>query len=114
MSGRPVPPQQGDEVELFRRYAERLRRVTQLEVRTTPEIIDDACAFAWVQLLAHQPSRPTVFPWLKTVATREAIRLDAMARRLLAYEEERASTQFPSLTPNRGDVEEAQGMMEVR
>jgi RNA polymerase sigma factor (sigma-70 family) len=114
MSDSGVPPQRGDEQALFEKYADRLRRVTQIEVRTTPEIIDDACAFAWVQLLAHQPERPTVFPWLRTVARREAIRLDGMARRLLAYEEERAGLEFPRMTPNRGDVEEAQEMIEVR
>ena len=114
MSERPVPPQKGDEVALFERYADRLRRATQLEVRTTPEIVDDACAFAWVQFLAHQPRRETAFPWLKKVAQREAIRLDGMARRLLAYEEERAGTQFPQMAPNRGDIDETQGMIEVR
>ena len=40
--------QQGDEHELFMRYAERLQAHVKRAVRTEPEIVDDACAFAWV------------------------------------------------------------------
>lgn len=47
------------------------------------EHIADACAFAWHQLLTHQPNRETVFAWLATVARRKAIKLDQLQRRQL-------------------------------
>ena len=81
-----APPQQGDETALFERYGARLRRATALNVTTSPEIVDDACAFAWAQLLLHQPRRETVFPWLKAVARNEAFRLDGVARRVVALD----------------------------
>jgi DNA-directed RNA polymerase specialized sigma24 family protein len=82
MSDRPVPPQRRDEQWLFERYDRRLRRATQLAVNTSPDVVDDACAFAWMTLLTHQPRRETVFAWLRTVARREALRLDGLSRRL--------------------------------
>src|SRR5215210_294707 len=42
--GSADPPQQVDEHELFERYADRLQRATSLAIRTTPEIVDYACA----------------------------------------------------------------------
>ena len=82
MSARPVPPQQGDEQALFERYERRLRVATRLAVNTSPDIVDDACAFAWMALITHQPRRETVFPYLKTIARNEALRLDGLARAL--------------------------------
>jgi hypothetical protein len=38
-------------------------------------VIEDACAFAWVELLARQPARTSIVGWLRIVARREAIRL---------------------------------------
>ena len=73
-------PLRGDEAELFAMYDERLRRSVRYAVNTTPENINDACACAWGQLLIYQPERETVFPWLITVAKREAIRLDRQQR----------------------------------
>lgn len=72
----------GDESELYERYGKRLLRVTSLSVNTAADNVDDACSFAWTELVARQPRRETVFPWLKTVARREAIRLDRLSRRL--------------------------------
>jgi RNA polymerase sigma factor (sigma-70 family) len=66
-------PLQGDEEAVFARYSARLRRLTQLSVHTSRDIVDDACAFAWAQFLRHQPRR-------ETVARREALRLDAIER----------------------------------
>ena len=101
----------GDEHALYERYADRLRRMTQLAVNTTRENVNDACAFAWMQLLTHQPRRETVFPWLRTVAKREAVRLDGLAREVdpapgVAGDEW-------ALVPDRRDPEEMQQMVEV-
>ena len=111
MTESAIPPQRGDEHALFERYGDRLRRVTSFAVNTSPEIIDDACAFAWVQLLAHQPDRETLFSWLRTVARREAVRLDGAARGIAPLDEEGAA---PQLVARRGTTEEAEGLLEVQ
>jgi RNA polymerase sigma factor (sigma-70 family) len=38
-------------------------------------LIEDACCFAWLQLLRHQPERENIVGWLRVVARREAFRL---------------------------------------
>jgi RNA polymerase sigma factor (sigma-70 family) len=70
----------GDEDQLYRQHARALRSVLRMKVNTTDDNLDDACAFAWMQLVRCQPRRNTVFAWLRTVATREAIRLDRIER----------------------------------
>ena len=75
-----IPPQQGDEEQLFERYQARLRRRVAFEINTSPEIVDDACAYAWMRLIACQPRRETVYGWLVTVARNEALQLDQAAR----------------------------------
>src|SRR4051794_4727778 len=77
---RDPEPLRGDEAELFALYDERLRRAVRHDVNTTPENINDGCAFAWGRLLIYQPDRHTVLPWLVTVAKRETIRLDRQQR----------------------------------
>ena len=76
----PVAPLLGDEEQLYRTHARKLRSVVRMTVNTTEEIVEDACAFAWLQLVRCQPRRETVFGWLRTVATRAAIRLDRRER----------------------------------
>lgn len=72
MSG---PTQRGDEAELFERYAERLLRAVRRAIGGRRHVAEDACSFAWVQLLRTQPERHSIFPWLCVVATNEARRL---------------------------------------
>src|ERR1700710_948349 len=50
-------PQQGDEAELFALYNDQLMRRVARVVRTSPDIIEDACSIAWAQFLRHQPDR---------------------------------------------------------
>ncbi len=118
MTGHPrYPPQRGDEAELFRRYDKRLRRLTALSVNTTPEIVDDAVNFTWLQLVAKQPRRETAFAWLKTVARNEAIRLDGIARRGVSIEhDERGIEGGPAaqVASRLRTAETAQGMLEVK
>jgi RNA polymerase sigma-70 factor, ECF subfamily len=71
----------GDEAELFAAHHAALRARVCRHVRTSASNVDDACSFAWVQLLRRQPDRATVLEWLTTVAIREAIRLDQHSRR---------------------------------
>jgi DNA-directed RNA polymerase specialized sigma24 family protein len=70
--------------ELFAEHATELRAAVRAAVHTSEANVDDACAFAWLQLVRYQPQRDgngAVFPWLLTAATREAVKLDRRARR---------------------------------
>jgi RNA polymerase sigma factor (sigma-70 family) len=81
-----VPPLRllrGDEAELFRTHEVALRAAVRHQVNTSDAVIEDACSFAWLQLMRRQPNRDTVFAWLRTVAIREAWRLHAQAVREL-------------------------------
>jgi DNA-directed RNA polymerase specialized sigma24 family protein len=75
-----MSPLHGDESELFERYHQRLLRLTAFEIKTSPENIEEACAYAWAQLLVNEVRRDTAFAWLKQVARREAIRLHQLDR----------------------------------
>ena len=46
----------GDEEALYRLHHERLVRVVRRRVGGSHALIEDACSFAWTQLLCHQPS----------------------------------------------------------
>lgn len=108
-----TPPQLGDEERLFRTYDKRLRRATQLAVTTSTDIVDDACAHAWMKLLSNQPRRESVFGWLKVVARNEAIRLDRLERGLARVDA--GSESLPAQpVAQRARVETAQGLLEVR
>src|SRR3954447_25628228 len=65
----------GDEAQLYRRYHAELRQPVRRAVHGPDACVEDACSFAWLQLLRLQPDRATVFGWLRTVAVHEALRL---------------------------------------
>jgi RNA polymerase sigma factor (sigma-70 family) len=66
----------GDEASLFTEHHQALRRSVKAVVHTSAANIEDACSFAWLQLLRYQPERrQELFAWLRTTAVREAIRL---------------------------------------
>jgi RNA polymerase sigma factor (sigma-70 family) len=71
----------GDEDELFARYAARLARIVARQVRTSNANVEDACAFAWLQMLRYQPARETLLSWLVRTGTREAVKLHRQAER---------------------------------
>ena len=77
------PAQRGDETELFLSFNDELLRTVGSMVRTSQQNIEDACTFAWVQFLVHQPDRDRSWKaWLVRVAQREAWTLDRGSRRL--------------------------------
>ena len=81
MSGREERPR-GDEAELYRRLHAPLQRIVRGRVSGPATCVEDACAFAWEQLLRYQPERSgQLFGWLVTVATREGWRLVKIERR---------------------------------
>ena len=83
-------PLRGDEDALFRRYDRQLFHCIRASVRGPDELVQDACAFAWLQLLVHQPDRTTIFAWLKTVAIHEAWQLARRERREASVDAEAA------------------------
>jgi RNA polymerase sigma factor (sigma-70 family) len=71
----PRPPH-GDEADLFREFNPRLARIVQGRTDAPPDIVDDACAFAWQQFMQYQPDRDRHWKaWLVTTAQRELWRL---------------------------------------
>ena len=74
------PPPRGDEAELFARYHDMLLRVVSRRASAPAAVIEDACAFAWAQLLHYQPERDNIVGWLVTVAVREAWTLSRRQR----------------------------------
>lgn len=65
----------GDEADLYRTHHAALHAAVRHAIFGSDEIIDDACSFAWLQLMRHQPKRDTIFAWLRTVAIRHAWQL---------------------------------------
>jgi RNA polymerase sigma factor (sigma-70 family) len=70
-----VPAQRGDEETLYRTHHHRLLTLVARDVSARPQVIEDACAYAWAELLARQPERTSIVGWLRIVARREAIPL---------------------------------------
>src|SRR3954463_15811292 len=71
----------GDEAQLYRAHHAALRQSVRRAVHGPDACIDDACSFAWLQLLRLQPDRAMVFGWLRKVAVHEAWRLARPGRR---------------------------------
>lgn len=80
-------PLRGDEEELYRRHHGGLVRAIQVRLRVSSELAEDACSFAWLQLIRHQPGRENVVGWLYTVAKHEAFALLRGQRRATPVEE---------------------------
>jgi hypothetical protein len=74
-------------------------------VNTSPELIDDACAFAWVQLIRRQPDRNRNWrAWMVTVAERGAWRLHSGESRATSLTVESSDGLVPTrilLVPRR-------------
>ena len=107
----------GDEAQLFAAYHGALRDRVTRHADTRSSNVDDACSFAWLQLLrCQQPERDKTLEWLTTVAIREARRLDRADRRLarletagephtqsnvLTHEQAREALEVVALLPDR-------------
>jgi RNA polymerase sigma factor (sigma-70 family) len=78
---RPVPPGRGDEAALFLEHQRFLLRVTARRFGGSQALAEDACAFAWLQLLRCQPDREAVVGWLRVVARNEGLRLLRISHR---------------------------------
>jgi RNA polymerase sigma factor (sigma-70 family) len=85
-AGADEPPLRlrGDETELYGSFSRELVRKVSRSVRAAPEDIEDACAFAWMQFLRHQPDRDREWQgWLFRTAQRQAWVLNARAHEAL-------------------------------
>ena len=79
---RSPTPTASDTAALFSRYDRKLRDRVSAVVNTSQANIEDACMFAWVQLLRHEIDEiDAAYSWLTTVAIREAVKLDRADRR---------------------------------
>ena len=72
------PPARGDEADLFRAFHATLMRSVARSVGTSsPQVVEDACAFAWAAFLERQPDRDRNWRgWLYRTAERHAWRLE--------------------------------------
>jgi RNA polymerase sigma factor (sigma-70 family) len=78
---RPTQSERGDEAALFLEHQRFLLRVTARRLGGSQDLAEDACAFAWLQLLRCQPDREAVVGWLRVVARNEGYRLLRISRR---------------------------------
>jgi RNA polymerase sigma factor (sigma-70 family) len=90
-----VPAARGDEAHLFRTHHRRPQGLVERAVSARPQVIEDGCAFAWLELIARQPARTNIIGWLRVVARREAVRLARHDRRATRLAQ-RASTVAPA------------------
>jgi RNA polymerase sigma factor (sigma-70 family) len=93
--------QRDEETGLFKTHAARLSTKVRAVVCTSPANVEDACSFAWLQLLRYQPARESALAWLCTTAIREALRLDRRAKRTVSLEDD----ELPSLVDRRQDLD---------
>ncbi len=63
--------------DLYVAYAARLAQIVRFNVRAPETVIEDACQFAWTQLLHHRARvrRDAVRAWLTRTATHQALKL---------------------------------------
>jgi RNA polymerase sigma factor (sigma-70 family) len=81
-------PQRGDEAQLFELYHAQLLRRVRHAVTASPDVIEDACAYAWAEFLRSQPERERGWrTWLFVTAQREAWRLNRERSQSLAIDD---------------------------
>jgi RNA polymerase sigma factor (sigma-70 family) len=98
-------PQQGDEAELFELYNPQLMRRLASVVRTSPDVIEDACSIAWAQFLRHQPDRNREWrAWLFKTAQREAWILDGKRRETRPFDDDSGDEHWVPEPADRRDA----------
>jgi len=78
---------QPDPSGLYRLHARALERSVAAKVRTSEQNTQDACSFAWMQLLTHTVADEHVLGWLFIVATRHALLLAQRSQRTVPLPE---------------------------
>jgi DNA-directed RNA polymerase specialized sigma24 family protein len=88
----PTPERTEQIAALYADHHETLRRAVHARsAGLSPSVVEDACAFAWLQLLTHEhidvdPPHAGPLAWLTTTATREAWRMKRTERRATPLE----------------------------
>jgi DNA-directed RNA polymerase specialized sigma24 family protein len=105
----PRPGPRGDEAELFRVFNDELMQTVAGSVyQSTPQTIEDACAYAWAQFLEHQPDRDRNWQgWLFRTAQRQAWLLERQAHEnfpLRSFEWEDMRETVQGIAEDRLDV----------
>ncbi len=85
----------------FVQHARQLHAVVSATVRTSAANIDDACGFAWLQLVRHRPPAAIAFAWLHTTAVREALKLQHRTGRLIDLDQLAEVAADPMIRPER-------------
>jgi RNA polymerase sigma factor (sigma-70 family) len=79
----------GEVAELYRSVSKRLEEIVRVVVRHASDpVVEDACQFAWDQLVHHRARvrRQTALAWLAQTAVREARRLSSREDRFLSLD----------------------------
>jgi hypothetical protein len=81
------------------RHDAQLHRVVRRRGSAHPDVVDDACTYAWLQLLAAEhvdlrPPRWEALAWLTTCAVRYARMLDEAVREVAADSDEFAHARW--------------------
>ena len=76
----------GDEAQIYASHHASLEAAVRWAAQTSDQVVQDACAHAWLQFLRRQPDRDHVGPWLRTVAIRHGWQLAERDRRELPLE----------------------------
>src|SRR4051812_35880321 len=76
------PAARGDEAELFRDFHPKLmEQISKSVYDVRPDVIEDACSFAWFQFMSHQPDRARNWQgWMFRTAQREVWRIEREGR----------------------------------
>jgi RNA polymerase sigma factor (sigma-70 family) len=92
------------EAELFKRHGDELVRIVRGAIAAPWQIVEDACSFAWLELLRLQPERGAIVGWLRVVATNEVLRLLKGQARYAEFDEDDAKSA-PSHADNGTDLQ---------
>ena len=90
MSPAPVVPagaECADQGRLYENHARSLQAVVSRRVHTSPANVEDACGFAWLQLVRHGNRPASTFAWLCAIAIREAVKIHRRAARTVGLDE---------------------------
>jgi DNA-directed RNA polymerase specialized sigma24 family protein len=98
--------------DLYAKHAMQLLRLVARRAGATPHVIEDACSFAWMQLLTHphvdlRPPHWRPLAWLTQTAVREAWRLarrEGRAAVLSEYMLEHVIVERDKLAPSNDEI----------
>ena len=102
----PTTTRLQDVTALYTQHSESLKRLVAKRTTTDPDTIEDACSFAWTQLLTHDsvdltPPHWRSLAWLTQTAMREAWRVHERAMRTIGADDTALETSPPTAAATR-------------